>query len=133
MLSASNYTATRQLTCHVSRQSSRQGGRLVNTTILFTKYTKEKEDAWCELISKGFPVTPTWGSEWVVEHWVVGKKHDPLSIQSIRIRDFVRSYGKTGVSKGDILRFIGEQREGSQLTTDLLRELDKMGIFKTVN
>ena len=89
------------------------------------------EERWCKCISEGIPVKPTWGSDWVIEHWQEGKKHDPTNEHSRAIRTLIRISGEKGISKTQIITVVGGTRPGSsQETGPMLCELDKMGLFK---
>lgn len=105
-------------------------GNIRDETVFMCKYSEAEEQCWCDCISMGRSVKPTWGSDTYVPCWVSGKKHDPNLPGNKRIRNLIRDFGENGISRAKIVEYIGVKREGSEDTVDLLRELDKQGHFK---
>ena len=114
-----------------SEHRLRNGGNIIASTVFRSKHSEEKEERWCKSISEGISVKPTWGSDWVIDCWQEGKKHDPTNEHSRAIRALIRLSGEKGISKTNIITIIGVTRPGSsQETGFMLCELDKMGIFR---
>jgi hypothetical protein len=108
----------------------RPGGKIVGTTVFKSKHNEEKEERWCKSYSEGILAKPKWGKDTYVIEWQAGQHHDPLNEHSVAIRTLIRQAGEVGISKDKIITIIGNERVGSfKKTEDMLRELDKMGLF----
>lgn len=104
-------------------------GNITDETVFVSSSSEVEEQSWCDCISKGRLVKPTWGSDRYVPDWANGRKHDPNLPENKRIRNLIRDFGEKGISRRKIVEYIGRKREGVEDTVDLLRELDKQGHY----